>query len=1267
MAADGIDSKWKTVNFTFEGKSFCFQHVDETDHIYLQIKRTGDFYERELLSAVGSFLRPGDWVVDAGANIGNHSIYFAGVCGCHVIAFEPNPVAAAILKRNIELNGLSDKIEVHEVALGATRGRGHVSLPIEHNLGSAVIAASDDNSGAIKIELLSDYVGSRSIRLLKIDTEGMDGEVLIGATDVINRDCCAVAIEAATRGEYLKVAELLERYGYVSAGSHNFTPTHLFIHRRDANLRSALARLSRQASLDHIDRFDVLETLGRVRNEASKHSAEANASFEVMIHALGRLEAKLEDRMAALEDREAKLSEQISKHEAILAAADAVLRGMPNLKTQADTLLQLAVQWAETENLRDAAHMQEFALLRRDVHALRLYSEGERTLLYSSEPANHHLLDAANSINEARKTAFEWRVVPRIAGGAAAHSGITLHDNVIANDLFDDGWDGRASALGMAELEAGGNVRITSGEEKGGLATREIAFSGGLFEVQVEIGVVGHEVAGPILSIVADGKEGVGHSIMLEAGVTSYRAFAPQRTRTLSFRILAQAASPGSAFSISRLTLLRLDPEEHQRIIRAKVGEPVLASMASIPSRREMLGDAVSSLLAQCDKVRVFLNNYPDIPDFLIHPRIEVRRSQDWDDRGDAGKVFWLERDDEPGYRLIVDDDLIFPPDFAEVMCGKVAAKGNKAIYATHGVLLRQPIKNYYSTNSRAATFHFEHELLHDRRVHIGATNALCLHSRAISMRWADFKYCNSADIWLALHAQEQNLEILTPARPRNWVRENRHSAPDETIYKHSLNQTRTRFDSSMIQDAVIKQSWPLTVKGQDKPKYGILIVLHATDGLAARVEKLIAPLEDKAECVVLLAYDRSNQTIEEEVSTIRIDRETHLLDTSIQPSFISRAIDLMKKIELQALFAVESSALVAHENDKPLILGARGEFGELTYVQLTTQIHTDALGMIITADGKLPSEMLELVSQTAIPLSHKQSALGDVNIQKRTSPASQVRLSTEVKINDVFERVRVLNLDRRPDRWETVSRSLAQVGIEAERFSAVDGGAPEVVTEYERYLAIPPVVVTRDVVPVRSETDFYLNYASQMSRIAYRERDGRKAIGSRGAWGYLKSYEKILEQALSDGTESLLVFDDDVQFHKNTRTLFAQAMKELPEDWLILQLGTLQYNWASPWAQWHSPMLYRTNGSAIGSHAVGMRFDAIPFLLDHVKRFDMPYDIGALSAVTRAFPDRCFVISPNLAIQSMTDSDIGTSTFQQDNRRAEAAATYRWNLRDYL
>lgn len=978
------------------------------------------------------------------------------------------------------------------------------------------------------------------------------------------------------------------------------------------------------------------------------------------------------------------------------ASADEMLSAMSAWKENLDAMFRSAVLWAETEDLRDAAWHQDQALLKKDVDALRrlvIAEEGQERPAAPASAARLMSLSAVppESEGETRlvlKSGSVWRVVRKDVSAEKAttapafgkspvneHKGLDRQDGirlqghqVVSSEVLDKGWEGCGWAVGNARLEAGGVVRaIADGEA--GFVTRRVPFErGGAFEVEVELIPGSKGGLLPKVSIVTDADEGVGCDVSLDRDTTTFRAFAPGRTRELKFRVVARNCKAGSSFAIRRITVKRIDVDAHQRTVRALVGEPVLASMASIPSRREMLADAVSSLLAQSDRVRVFLNNYPDVPDFLNHPRVDVRRSQDWDDRGDAGKVFWLEHDKEPGYRLIVDDDLIFPPDFAEVMCAKVAAKDRKAIYTSHGVILRQPIQRYYQPQSRSVTFHFAAPLEEDRTVHIATTGCTCFYSDSILMKWSDFKYCNSADIWLTLYAQRENIPVLTPSRPRNWVRENKSTAAIETIYDNSLNQTKSRLDSSLVQDTVLKRSWPLTVKVGGRLKCGLLVAVGTRDALAARIERLIAGsaggAASGAEWVVMLAYDSRIPASEAAVAGTRIERETHLLDIASGIDALTQAAALMARIGRDAFVAVDGDALAADGAGLPPVVGMPERWRDGTMLKLRLA-GRKALAGVVVGGGKIPDGLLRLLPEfSLVPASGEASFAKALRGRKR--PVVKAKAIPAPTINTVFKSVKVLNLDRRPDRWKNVSKSLALAGIEAERFCAVDGNLPDVAAEYGRYAAQPKVTVSAQVPAVRYERDLYLNYASQMARIAYVEREGKKAVASRGAWGYLKSYEAILEEALAQGRESLLVFDDDVLLHKDIKTLFAQAMKQLPDDWLILQFGTLQYNWAPPWCEWHSPMLYRTNGSAIGSHAVGMRFDVMPFLLDQVRRFDMPYDIGALSAATRAFPERCFVIHPNLAIQSITDTDIGTSEFQSVRKREEAAATYRWTLDDY-
>jgi hypothetical protein len=68
--------------------------------------------------------------------------------------------------------------------------------------------------------------------------------------------------------------------------------------------------------------------------------------------------------------------------------------------------------------------------------------------------------------------------------------------------------------------------------------------------------------------------------------------------------------------------------------------------------------------------------------------------------------------------------------------------------------------------------------------------------------------------------------------------------------------------------------------------------------------------------------------------------------------------------------------------------------------------------------------------------------------------------------------------------------------------------------------------------------------------------------IRSPGAWGYLLSMERLLEQMLRDGIDQVLVLDDDIGLLRATSAIFPAAVRELPNDWRILQLGTMQFDW---------------------------------------------------------------------------------------------------------
>jgi len=178
------------------GRHFVIR-CHEGDHVTNRIEADGG-YERELLARVLALNPsiPADRVfVDAGANIGTHSIFFAVVCKRRVVAFEPQINNYALLATNVTSNGLP--VETHFAALGDAHGVGHVVVEDPANMGRCRFVPG---GGGVSVPVLPlDAVRSFdrvAVGLLKVDVEGMDAAVLRGAARLLARDRPVVIAEA---------------------------------------------------------------------------------------------------------------------------------------------------------------------------------------------------------------------------------------------------------------------------------------------------------------------------------------------------------------------------------------------------------------------------------------------------------------------------------------------------------------------------------------------------------------------------------------------------------------------------------------------------------------------------------------------------------------------------------------------------------------------------------------------------------------------------------------------------------------------------------------------------------------------------------------------------------------------------------------------------------------------------------------------------------------------------------------------------------------
>lgn len=153
-------------------------------------------YEPDNTRRYRALVRPGDVVVDVGANFGWFTTTLARVVGEHgrVLAFEPVTQMCQLLRENIEMNRPLPQVSVHPCALGSTSGSLDVftfaGLP--HGHASSTDLGRDDAIGhTCALERLDDVLARERVThvdFVKIDVEGHERDVLLGAPTLLARD-----------------------------------------------------------------------------------------------------------------------------------------------------------------------------------------------------------------------------------------------------------------------------------------------------------------------------------------------------------------------------------------------------------------------------------------------------------------------------------------------------------------------------------------------------------------------------------------------------------------------------------------------------------------------------------------------------------------------------------------------------------------------------------------------------------------------------------------------------------------------------------------------------------------------------------------------------------------------------------------------------------------------------------------------------------------------------------------------------------------------
>jgi FkbM family methyltransferase len=138
---------------------------------------TGGRHEPGLCGVLAAILAPGDLAVDAGAHVGIVTLVMAGLVrnGGRVLAVEPNPRLAALLRRTAVLNNLGGVVSVEACGLG--RASGHAALTFGETTMNSSLLPLDAAATAVEVPvrtLDSLLPESASPALVKLDVEGAE-------------------------------------------------------------------------------------------------------------------------------------------------------------------------------------------------------------------------------------------------------------------------------------------------------------------------------------------------------------------------------------------------------------------------------------------------------------------------------------------------------------------------------------------------------------------------------------------------------------------------------------------------------------------------------------------------------------------------------------------------------------------------------------------------------------------------------------------------------------------------------------------------------------------------------------------------------------------------------------------------------------------------------------------------------------------------------------------------------------------------------------
>lgn len=197
------------------------------------------------------------------------------------------------------------------------------------------------------------------------------------------------------------------------------------------------------------------------------------------------------------------------------------------------------------------------------------------------------------------------------------------------------------------------------------------------------------------------------------------------------------------------------------------------------------------------------------------------------------------------------------------------------------------------------------------------------------------------------------------------------------------------------------------------------------------------------------------------------------------------------------------------------------------------------------------------------------------------------------ITLNNYFEKIYCINLERRSDRWEECLNEFSKHNLIVDRYNAIDGNDIESVSGLSN---------------------------SQIATV--------------------HSHLEVLKKAKKDNLSNVLVLEDDIEFHEDFDSIFDKWNLEIPEDWDIIFFGG-NHAANNPWSPGElkkiSEHVYKVT-HCLALHCYAVKNTVYDKLISVLSEFNNPAD-NAIAKIQKEV--NCYVIRPHIAWQRPSHSDL--------------------------